>query len=74
MGRWATIWAWGKHPTPLPSVITMNYQERRALAAERLNKLAKGENPYTQQTEQAKPRNQRAADSAIDRGLTQWWA
>ena len=52
----------------------MNYQERRALAAQRLAKLAKGENPYAQQTEQAEPLNQRAADSAVDRGLTQWWA
>ena len=51
----------------------MNYQERRALAAQRLAKLAKGENPYAQ-AEQAEPINQGAEDRAIDRGLIQWWA
>ena len=56
---------------PLSSVPTMTYQERKALAAQRLAKLAQGEWPY--KTEQAEPLNQRAADSAVDRGLAQWW-
>ena len=48
----------------------MTYQERRALAAQRLAKLAKGANPYAQQEQ---PRSQGAEDRAIDRGLIQWW-
>ena len=55
----------------------MTYTERRALAAARLAALAEGRNPYAtqaDQAEQAEPLNQRAADAAVDRGLTQWWA
>lgn len=49
----------------------MTYAERRALAAKRLA------NPelYSERVEhqQQQLTSQRSADSAIDRGLVQWW-
>lgn len=51
----------------------MTYSERRQLAARRLAAMADGRNPYVQGTA-PHPTNQRSEDSAVDRGLTEWWA